>query len=68
MFPRLSVSTSVPVVLAAVGRIRADLDAGLHERREASLRERGRLSARSVVPALDALLDTFAVVGACRMA
>jgi hypothetical protein len=36
--------------------MRADLKAVLQERREASLRERARLSLRSVVPVLDALL------------
>jgi hypothetical protein len=34
----------------------ADLKAALQERWEASLRERARLSARSIVPVLDALL------------
>ena len=36
--------------------MRADLKAMLQERWEGSLRERTRLSQRSVVPALDALL------------
>jgi hypothetical protein len=36
--------------------MRADLKAALHERWEASLHERARLSPRSIVPVLDALL------------
>lgn len=36
--------------------MRADLEAALQERWEASLRERARLSPRSIVPVLDALL------------
>jgi hypothetical protein len=36
--------------------MRADLKAALQERWEASLRERFRISARSAVPVLDALL------------
>ena len=36
--------------------MRADLKAALQEHWEASLRERGRLSQRSAVPVLDALL------------
>jgi hypothetical protein len=36
--------------------MRADLTAMLQERWKTSLRERARLSARSIVPALDALL------------
>ena len=38
--------------------MRADLKAVLQERWESSLRERAQLSARSIVPVLDALLTT----------
>jgi hypothetical protein len=39
--------------------MRADLKAALQERWESSLRERARLSPRSIVPALDALLAAY---------
>ena len=39
--------------------MRADLKAALQERWEDSLRERARLSPRSIVPALDGLLSAY---------
>jgi hypothetical protein len=39
--------------------MRADLKTALQERWERSLRERARLSPRSIVPALDALLAAY---------